>query len=169
MVPAALRAGRLIVTDAAFRFPIERGHVLMYARAIGDDVTASAIESGADVTIPPGFLVCMAQFDPRSHLRPRSGQAWAGSGATESGVDRSQRSPWLAAEQDYEFFGPIRTGDVLTVETRLGRTWQKEGRKGTLRFEEFVTEFLSPDGALMARGRAVRVAPSAGIAPAARQ
>jgi acyl dehydratase len=77
---------------AVERFPIEEGHVLMFARAIGDmnpvytDREKAASSELGGIIAPPTFLQASAQFDPDYFLRPKEGQPWFGSGATPSGL-----------------------------------------------------------------------------------
>jgi hypothetical protein len=47
---------------------------------------------------------------------------------------------------------------VLTVETREGKTWEKQGRRaGTLRFRELITEYRDAAGELVVTARLVGV------------
>ena len=79
---------------AVERFPIEAGHVLMFARAIGDPnpVYANAEYAAASevggIIAPPTFVQAGAQFDPDYGLRPKIGRPWFGSGRTPSGLQR---------------------------------------------------------------------------------
>src|SRR5262245_39448049 len=94
-------------------FPIEAGHILLFARAIGDDnkiysdeTYAKATEPGS-IIAPPTFAMASAQFDPDYPLRPKSGQPWFGSGKEPTGVQRSSGggsggSGGLHAEQHFE-------------------------------------------------------------------
>ena len=59
----------------------------------------------------------------------RPGQPWHGSGA-EPGVKKGGGG--LHAEQEFEYFRPLRVGETLTVHKRQGRTWTKDGRSGVL-------------------------------------
>jgi acyl dehydratase len=84
---------------AAKRFPIEASHVLMFARAIGDDNPvysdedkAKASEAGG-IIAPPTFVQASAQFDPEYGLRPRPGVPWFGSGKHPSGLMRPRAEP----------------------------------------------------------------------------
>ena len=61
------------------RFPVEAGHVLTFARAIGDDNpvyrdpdSAAASEAGGLIA-PPTFTIASAQWDPDYPLRPKPG------------------------------------------------------------------------------------------------
>jgi acyl dehydratase len=79
----------------ADRFPIEAGHVLMFARSIGDTNPlytdpAAAAEAGFDgVLAPPTFVQAGAQFTEGYPLRPQPGKVWFGSGSTPSGLSKA--------------------------------------------------------------------------------
>ncbi len=147
------------------RFPVESGHVMMFARAIGDpnpvyyEETAADTEQGG-VIAPPTFTMAAAQFDPEYALRPRPGQPWMGSGREPTGVPRADDGggTGLHAEQHFTFHRPIRPGDVLTAESRDGERWEKQGKRGgVLRFSEFIVDYRDQDGALVVTGRMVGV------------
>src|SRR4051812_28075895 len=106
------------------RFPVEAGHVMTFAPAVGgpnpiyaDTDHAAASELGT-VIASPTFAIASAQFDPDYPLRPTPGEQWYGSG----------RGPGLAkegagglhAEQHFVYHRPVRVGDVLSVRTRAG-------------------------------------------------
>jgi N-terminal half of MaoC dehydratase len=154
--------------------PIEAGHVLMFARSIGDP------EAGT--TIPATFVQASAQFDPDYPLRPQVGRTWFGSGKHPSGLQRpapeqSANEPddepaaqgerrsggggggtGLHAEQHYTYHRPLRIGDVLTATTRPGERWEKQGRRsGVLQFAESITEYRDQDGELVVTARSVGV------------
>jgi len=168
------------------RFPVEEGHILMFARAIGDpnpvytdrDSPAAADEGG--IIAPPTFVQAAAQFDPDYPLRPRDGQPWFGSGSGPSGLSGGAGGGasgegdgesggggggrgggigrGLHAEQRFEYHKPLRAGDVLTAVTRPGRTWEKQGRRGgTLVFGESVTEYRDSGGDLVVAATSVGV------------
>ena len=150
----------------ARRFPVETGHIMMFARAIGDpnpvyyEESAEATEMG-EVIAPPTFVMAAAQFDPDWPLRPRPGEAWLGSGGEPSGTAGSSGSPGgtgLHAEQHFTYHRPIRPGDVLTAERRDGNRWEKQGRRGgKLLFSETITEYRNQDGVLCVTARSVGV------------
>jgi acyl dehydratase len=152
-------------------FPVEAGHVMMFARAIADtnpvyhdaDV-ANASETGA-IPAPPTFVTAGMQFDDENALRPRPGQPWFGSGREATGVKREPSSEQsgggggssLHAEEHYEFHRPLVVGDVLHTHVVPGTTWDKEGRSGTLQFTETITEFLDEHDELVVTARRVVV------------
>lgn len=151
---------------AAQQFPVEAGHIMMFARAIGDDnpVYADpddpATVAAGGVIAPPTFVQASAQFDDDWALRPRIGEAWLGSGRTPSGVERSGSGggSGLHAEQHFTYHRTLRAGDVLSASTRDGETWQKHSeRAGTLTFRESITEYRDAAGELVVTARSVGV------------
>jgi hypothetical protein len=143
------------------RFPVEAGHVVAFARAIGDDNPvyrdpdyAAASEVGGLIA-PPTFTIASAQWDPDYPLRPKPGQKWYGSGA-EPGT-MPQGGGGLHAEQHFTYHRPVRVGDVLSASSRPGATWEKVGRSGRLVFSEQITEFRDANGDLVVTARSVGV------------
>lgn len=152
------------------KFPIEAGHIMMFARAIGD---ANPIYSDEDyakqtepggIIAPPTFAQSSAQFDPDYVLRPKIGQPWFGSGKEPTGIKpgagggEKDSSRGLHAEQHFEYHRHLRPGDVLTATVKPGRHWEKEGRRsGKLVFDEAVTEYRDQNGELVITARGVGV------------
>lgn len=114
-----------------FPFPVERGHVLAFARAIGDDVDQ-------DVA-PPTFAAATDHFDPAFDRRPPHGRGW------DDGLPPSH----LHVEQHFTYARPVRVGELLTARKGPGRRWEKTGRSGLLRFVEERTELRDADGSLV--------------------
>lgn len=155
---------------AVDKFPIERGHVMMFARAIGDPNPVyydekAATDSGAPgVLAPPTFVIADMQFDPDSPLRPRIGRPWHGSGKNPT-IPREPAGPGgggggsgLHAEEHFEYKRAVRVGDVLTKTTRQGERWEREGRRGgKLRFSETIHEYRDQNGELVLTARQVGV------------
>jgi len=158
------------------RFPVEAGHIMLFARAIGDPNPiyqdgeyAEGTEPGA-IIAPPTFVQASAQFDPDYGLRPKVGQPWFGSGREPTGIRREAggggagdggggggRGTGLHAEQSYEYHKPLKAGDVLRATTTPGKTWEKVGRSGKLVFSESVTEYRDGSGELVVTARSVGV------------
>ncbi len=57
----------------------------------------------------------------------------------------------LHGEEEYEFFGPPpHAGQTLTVTSRLGEQWEKEGQRGgVMRFAKIVHEYRDDAGTLL--------------------
>lgn len=156
------------------RFPVEAGHILQFARAIGDENPiyrdeeyARGTELGG-VIAPPTFLQAGQHFDPDFPLRPRAGQPWIGSGRQPMG-GRPPGSEGggigLYAEHRYEYHRQVRPGDVLHAANRPGKSWEKQGRRGgKLTFQEYVTEFRDQNDELVATSTVVGVVTSRPVA-----
>ncbi len=150
----------------ARRFPVEAGHIMMFARSIGDpnpvyyEESAEATEMGG-VIAPPTFVVAASQFDPDFPLRPKAGEPWVGSGREPSGTAGSSEDrggTGLHAEQHFTYHRTPRVGDVLTATTSPGKRWEKQGRRaGVLVFSESITEYRDQDGELVVTARSVGV------------
>jgi hypothetical protein len=149
---------------AAAAFFIEAGHIMMFARSIGDanplyDPTRT---DRGSVVAPPTFVQASAQFDPDSHLRPAIGaDGWFGSGRQPTGADGGgggDDDGALHAEMHFEYHrGPVKPGMVLTTTIRQGETWEKDGRSGRLRFCEQIMDYRDQDGELVVTTRSVSV------------
>jgi hypothetical protein len=161
---------------AVDRFPIEAGHIMMFARSIGDpnpiyadEAYAAGTEVGG-IIAPPTFAQASAQFDPDYVLRPKIGQPWFGSGREATGIRREAgeggggtggggggAGRGLHAEQHFEYHRHIKPGDVLSATTREGDRWEREGRSGKLHFSETITEYRDQNGELVITARGVGV------------
>lgn len=145
---------------ATERFPIEAGHIMLFARSIGDVNPAYYSE---DAIAPPTFVQASAQFTDGYVLRPVIGEAWFGSGKEPTGVQRESSGgggggTGLHAGQYYEYHQPLKAGDVLRSVDKPGEKWSKEGgRGGTLNFTESITEYYNQDGELVVTARSVGV------------
>ena len=134
----------------AYVFEAEPGHVLAFARAVGDERLTHAVPVPG-TPVPVTFPACAVQFDPAHMrgLRP-SGSLALSSSTAGGGV--------LHAEQEFEYFAPVRVGDSLTVTERAGDRWHKQSRRGgTLTFHEILRDYHNAAGALVLRSRMVLV------------
>jgi acyl dehydratase len=125
-----------------WRFPVEEGHVLAFARAIGEPAPAPG-----DV-VPLTFAAATALHDP-GQMRgiPPAAAQCAPVGET-----------LLHAEQDFEYFAPLRVGAVTYVTERPGRTWAKTSKRGErLTFTELIKELRDGGGEFLLRTRMVLV------------
>ncbi len=143
-----------------FRFPVEAGQILQFARSIGDanavysDPDSGAATKAGGVLAPPTFTQAADHYEPGYIRRPEQGKPWFGSGkepisATE-GAFNTEGGSGFHAEQRFEYHQPVRPGQILTVEVKAGRQWQKDGRRGgKLTFSETVQEFRDEAGVLV--------------------
>lgn len=162
---------------AEFKFPVDASQIMLFARSVGDNNPiyhdseyASATEVKG-VVAPPTFVQASAQYDPKFPLRPTIGKPWFGSGKEATGTPKPKEQPkeksekkssdsarMLHAEQQYIYHKPIRPGDELSVTTKRGNSWEKEGRRGgTMSFSETITEFRDSKGELVVTATSVGV------------
>jgi hypothetical protein len=141
------------VTVVAERFPVEAGHIMTFARAIGDPNPVYADPDNA--IAPPTFALASGHFDPDYPLRPVPGEHWHGSGRGPG--QAKEGAGGLHAEQHFVYHRPMRVGDVLSAHTYPGGSWEKSGRSGRLRFSQLITEFRDQAGELVLTMRSVGV------------
>lgn len=132
-----------------FTFPVEAGHALMFARALGEH-GSEPISATA-----PTFLVAGAQFDPNYEMRPHPDRPWLGD--NDAPPPPPGEEIFLAAERHFEFERAVKVGDILHAETKPGRQWTKPSGKGELRFSEQITTYHDENNALVATMRSVAV------------
>jgi acyl dehydratase len=152
-------------------FHVDRTGILLFASALGetnpiyyDDAFAKQTALGG-VIAPPTFAISSAHWNPDYGLRgirkipaarprpPKAEAAAAGGGGGGGSLARV-----LHGEQRFEYHQPIRPGMKLTVTTKPGKSWTKEGKKGgALRFTETVSEYRDDKGALVVTTTSVGV------------
>lgn len=154
---------------AEHEFPIDRTAILTFAAAIGDtnpiywdEAYAKGTPLGG-VVAPPTFGISSAHWNPNYLFRgvrripPKVEEAPRGD-APKSGGGGGNLARVLHAEQRFEYKKPLQPGMRLTVSTRPGKRWEKEGKRGgSLQFSETITEYRDE------RGELVLVATSVGV------
>jgi acyl dehydratase len=157
---------------AEHEFPVDRTAILAFAAALGesnpiywDERFAKTTPLGG-VIAPPTFAVSAAHWNPAYALRgvrripPPPAAAGAGEGAAKAGGRGGGGSLTrvLHGEQRFEYHQPMRPGMRLTVRTRPGRSWEKEGRRGgAMRFSETISEYRDEHGELVVTATSVNI------------
>ena len=155
-----------------YTFPVDSTSIMLFASALGetnriyfDEEYAKQTPLGS-VVAPPTFPIASAHWDPNyplrgvrqvppSAARPQRAEESGRAVASEGGAGLSRA---LHGEQRFEYHQPLRPGMRLSVTTRRGRSWEKEGRRGgSLRFSETITEYRDE------RGEPVVTATSVGV------
>jgi acyl dehydratase len=126
--------------SARFEFPVERGKILEFARALKSE---SPVYRGSAAIAPPTFLIVGGQIWGYSWEHPGD------SPLASMGVDPAQQ---LHLEETYEYFGePPRAGTTLEGELVLLAPVEKVGRRsGRLSIITTRTTFRRADGTVAA-------------------
>ena len=131
---------------------------MMFARAVGDpsplycDADAAREAGLPGIVAPPTFAIAADHFDPDYERRPRPDEPWFGSGARPISVEGGSQQAagggsGFHAEERFVYHRPIVVGDTLLATRRLGRSWEKSGRRGgALRFSEEILDYRTPEG-----------------------
>ena len=156
-----------------FSFPVDRTAIMLFASAIGetnpiyyDEEHARATGLGG-VIAPPTFGVASAHWNPRHVFRgvrripplpPSPAAEGTGDAPRPERGEGGSVARILHGEQRFEYHEPLRPGMRLRVETRPGKSWEKEGRRGgTLRFSEIVSEYRDESGRLVLTATSVGI------------
>ena len=141
------------------RFPIEEGHIMMFARAIGDpnpiyhDRDYAAKSELGGVIAPPTFVEAAIHYDAAWPFRPKIGERWWGSAGKPKNGDNpmgDHGGTHFHASTTFDYHTLVRPGMVLHAVSRPGRSWEKDGkRSGHLRFRETIVEFRDQDDRLL--------------------
>lgn len=120
----------------SFTFPVERGKIMEFARAIKEDNPIYFDKEAAkkagfpDVIAPPTYsMVAMFTFEPpESHPNLGLSYSWDGKGGFV-----------LHGEAEWQYFKALVAGDVMTVTSKCVDMYEKEGKRGG-KMELAVTE-----------------------------
>lgn len=131
-------------------FEIEREPIRRWAEAIGDPNPLYHDEEYAEksryqaIIAPPGFIGNYAYPVKVGKPTPRV---------------KSPFSKNLAGGNEYEFFKPVREGDVLTATTKLADLYERQGRPeiGRMLFQVIETTYKNQKGEVVARSRSTSI------------
>jgi len=125
-----------------FEFPVERGKIKEFARAILDpkplyvDREHAKGRGFADVLMPPTFPATFAFHLPSENLVVEMMQQ------LEMNIAAS-----VHGEAEFTFERPITAGEILKGEMRVGNIYEKAGKRGgTMTFVEMTIEFTDEKG-----------------------
>ena len=146
-----------------YRFPVDLTSIMLFASALGETNPIYYDEDWArqtplgGVIAPPTFSIASSHWDPDYPLRgirkiparpPAAEQAKPAEKSGGGGGGGLTRL--LHGEQRFEYHKPLQPGMRLEVSSRLGRSWEKQGRRGgTMKFSETITELRDQDGELV--------------------
>ncbi|MGD0275075.1 MAG: MaoC family dehydratase N-terminal domain-containing protein [Syntrophales bacterium] len=144
---------------APYTYEVEKGKIAEFAMAISQkeskaqvnpvyaDAEAAKKAGYKDVIAPPTFQTCFA--------------LWGGGGLMPIlqtlGINLARL---LHGEEEYEYFGQIYPGDVITGKTRVADMYQKEKKDKPGKFMEFTvleTEMRNQRGEVVLKSRSTLV------------
>ncbi len=126
---------------------VERGAIRRYADAVGDDNPLYFDEEYASesrygtIIAPPGFFGWSMQSVPSSE-----GIIGLMTAMINAGYYRI-----LDGGMSYEFFLPVREGDIMIASPKVKDVTAKEGKSGTMMICDFETTYLNQNGDLVAK------------------
>ena len=129
---------------------VERGAIRRYADAIDDpnplfrDVEHAQSSRYGEMICPPGFFGWPVKRGGLMEVLASLAPALARAGCPRI----------LDGGVDFEFYLPIRAGDILTSSGKIADIRAREGRTGTMIFTTLETTFINQNGDLVAKSRA---------------
>lgn len=126
---------------------VERGAIRRYADAVGNDNPLYFDEEYASesrygtIIAPPGFFGWSMQSVPSSE-----GIIGLMTAMINAGYYRI-----LDGGMSYEFFLPVREGDIIIASPKVKDVTAKEGKSGTMMICDFETSYFNQNGDLVAK------------------
>ena len=127
-------------------YEVEKGAIRRYANAVGDDNPLYRDEEYAaktkygGVIAPPGFFGWPVSNTPMGGAIGKAITA-----AMNAGYYRI-----LDAGKSYEFFIPVRAGDILVGSPQIDDIAEKEGKSGPMYIISFKTSYTNQNGDIVA-------------------
>lgn len=133
----------------AFEFPIEKGKIKEFARALGDKNPVYTDEEYArklgfrSIPAPPTFTASFLHHVPDENFMMNLMKEMGISVATS-----------VHGESEFEYIKPICAGDVLTVRFKITDLYRKEGKRGgKMNFITVEATYTNQEGELVQRDR----------------
>ena len=115
-----------------WRIRVERGPVANFAKAVKDD---SAEYQTADAPMPPTFGFAMAHWGAFGDEQPEGGTPEGPSPVMQIIGKLMQKGGLvLHGEQEFEYLGEVKVGDVLLGEGRIADAYEKESKGKVMTF-----------------------------------
>ena len=137
----------------AVRVEIERGPVMLFARAVKDDSTVFSSEQAARdagferVPVPPTYTFVMSSAGAFPDIQPPggTGSMFASAGADAASVF-ARDGLFLHGEQHFEYHRVVSVGDVLEGRMRTSKPIARQARRGPMEVTYFQTTWTDLDG-----------------------
>ena len=144
------KTGDIMIMD------VEKGAIKRYADAVGDynplywDEEYAKNSRYGSIIAPPGFFGWPTRRTGATPTFPTFAKLLDEAAATlaQAGYNRA-----LDGGIVYEFFQPIRAGDILTALPRIASVSEREGKSGKMLFSIIETTYTNQNGDLVAKAR----------------
>jgi len=132
-----------------FEFPIERGKIKEFARALGDknpiytDEEYAKSKGFRSIPAPPTYTASFLHHVPDEDFLLNLMEQMGISVATS-----------VHGESEFEYLAPICAGDVLTVQAKVKDHYRKEGKRGgKMNFITVEATYVNQEGELVQKDR----------------
>ena len=135
------------------RVVIERGPVMLFARAVKDPSPVYASDQAAraagfaHVPVPPTYTFVMSSAGALPDVQPPGS---TGSMYSNSGVDAdsafARDGLFLHGEQHFTYHRPVAAGDVLEGRMRTSKSIARQARRGPMEVTYFQTTWTDIEG-----------------------
>jgi hypothetical protein len=129
---------------------LDRGHVGFSLPTFSVTVTQDRL-TRFNEAIHPGISSDLAERVPLTFLKVLEGEGGSSRKILEAMEVPLQRI--LHAEQQFDYFAPIRVGETVTVGRRISEIYEKKG--GAIEFIVIESQFTDPVGRRLAASRQV--------------
>ena len=132
---------------------VEKGAIKKYADAVDDrnpiywDEEYARNSRYGSIVAPPGFFGWPTRWTGGMPIHTKLNDEVSATLA-QAGYNRS-----LDGGTAYEFFCPVRDGDVLTALPQIVDIYEREGKTGKLAFSVVETTYTNRNGDLVAKAR----------------
>jgi len=135
------------------RVVIERGPVMLFARAVKDSNEIYSSERAAhaagfpQVPVPPTYTFVMSSAGALPDVQPPggTGSMYSNRGA-DAGSAFARDGLFLHGEQHFTYHRPVAVGDVLEGRMRTSKPIAREARRGPMEVTYFQTTWTGVDG-----------------------
>jgi len=135
------------------RVVIERGPVMLFARAVKDSNAIYSSERAAhaagfpQVPVPPTYTFVMSSAGALPDVQPPggTGSMYSNRGA-DTGSALARDGLFLHGEQHFTYHRQVAVGDVLEGRMRTSRPVEREARRGPMEVTYFQTTWSDLDG-----------------------
>ena len=137
---------------------VEKGSIRRYAAAVGnenpiysDEEYAGASRYGG-IIAPPGFFGW-----PIKPVASSTGLADI-VGDLQEALSNAGFPRILDGGISYEFYLPVRAGDILVASPKVSKVVEKEGKSGAMMICDFETTYINQNGDMVARSNQTFIA-----------